>query len=179
MAARPPIPASLWDSIPPEAQAAILAQIASLERRIADLEAENADRRRRLAQVEHQLQDIRRRRQRPSQRRDPAQGPRTDRRRKEHRQHPGSFRPEPPPGTVFTEHDIRPQQCSHCGACNLEATGQFQDHFVADLPEPKLEWHRYRRYIDRCRSCQRTCLGRGDLELPGSPIGPRTRLLTC
>jgi hypothetical protein len=50
---------------------------------------------------------------------------------------------------------------------------------VADLPEPKLEWHRYRRYIYRCRSCQRTCQGRGDLELPGSHIGPRARLLTC
>ena len=64
MTARPPIPAPLWDSIPPEAQAAILAHLASLEQRIADLEAENAELRRRLAQVEHQLQNIRRRRQR-------------------------------------------------------------------------------------------------------------------
>jgi transposase len=179
MTARPPIPASLWDAIPPEAQAAILAHLVSLERRIADLEAENAELRRRLAQVEHQLQNIRRRGQRPSRRRDPTQGPRTDRRRKEHRHHPGSFRPEPPPGTVFIEHDVRPQQCAHCGAHDLESTGQFQDHFVADLPEPKLEWHRYRRHIYRCRCCQRTCQGRGDLELPGSHIGPRARLLTC
>ena len=49
MAAQPPIPASLWNTIAPEAQAAILAHIASLEQRIADLEAENADLRRRLA----------------------------------------------------------------------------------------------------------------------------------
>jgi Transposase IS66 family/zinc-finger binding domain of transposase IS66 len=179
MAAPPPIPASLWNRIPPEAQAAILAHLASLEQRIADLEAENADLRRRLAQVEHQLQNIRRRGQRPSPRREPAQGPPTDRRRKEHRQHPGSFRPEPPPGTVFIEHDVRPRQCSHCGAHDLEATGQFDDHFVADLPEPKLQWHRYRRYTYRCRCCQRTCQGRGDLELPGAHIGPRARLLTC
>jgi Transposase IS66 family len=179
MVARPPIPAALWDRIPPEAQAAILAHIASLEQRIADLEAENADLRRRLAQVEHQLQNIRRRRQRPSHRRDLDQGPRTDRRRRGHRQHPGSFRPEPPPGTVFIEHVVRPQQCAHRGAHDLEATGHFQDHFVADLPEPKLEWHRYRRYIYRCRCCQRTCQGRGDLELPGAHVGPRARLLTC
>ena len=179
MAAQSPIPASLWNTIPPEARAAILAQIALLERRIADLEAENADLRRRLAQVEHQLQTIRQRGKRPSHRRDPARGPRTDRRGKEHRQHPGCFRSEPPPGTVFVEHDVRPQQCAHCGAHDLESTGQFQDHFVADLPEPQLEWHRYRRYIYRCRCCQRTCQGRGDLELPGSHIGPRARLLTC
>jgi hypothetical protein len=50
---------------------------------------------------------------------------------------------------------------------------------VADLPEPRLEWHRYRRHIYRCQSCQRTCQGRGDLELPGAHIGPRARLLTC
>ena len=179
MTARPPIPASLWDTIPHEAQTAVLTHIADLEQRITDLEAENADLRRRLAQIEHQLQNIRRRRQRPSQRRDPAQGPRTDRRRKEHRRHPGSFRPEPPPGTVFIEHDVRPQQCAHCGAHDLEATGQFEDHLVADLPEPKLEWHRYRRHIYRCRSCQQTSQGRGDLELPGAHIGPRARLLTC
>src|SRR3954447_10048958 len=33
------IPESLWNTVPPEAQAAILAVIASLEKRIADLEA--------------------------------------------------------------------------------------------------------------------------------------------
>ncbi len=179
MAAQPPIPASLWNTIAPEAQAAILAHIASLEQRIADLEAENADLRRRLAQVEHQLQSIRQRGKRASHRRDEPPSPRADRRRKEHRRHPGCFRSEPPPGTAFIEHDVRPQRCSHCGACDLQSTGQFEDHFVADLPEPKLEWHRYRRHIYRCRTCQRTCQGRGDLELPGSHIGPCARLLTC
>jgi hypothetical protein len=179
MVARPPIPESLWNTIPPEAQAAILAHIASLEQRIADLEAENADLRRRLAQVEHQLQTVHRRGRRPIRRRDDPNTPRTDRRRQEYRQHPGSFRPEPPPGTLFIEHDVHPQQCSHCGARDLEATGQFDDHFVADLPEPKLQWHRYRRHVYRCRCCQRTCQGRGDLELPGAHIGPRARLLTC
>jgi hypothetical protein len=62
MAPPPPIPAPLWNTIPPEAQAAILALVASLEQRIADLEAENADLRRRLAQVEHHLRNIQRRR---------------------------------------------------------------------------------------------------------------------
>lgn len=179
MISRPPIPSSLWNTISPEAQAALLAHIASLEQRIADLEAENADSRRRLAQVEHQLQSIRQRGKRPSHRHDQTHSPRADRRRKGHRQHPGSFRPEPPPGTIFIEHDVRPRQCSHCGASDLESTGQFEDHFVADLPEPKIEWHRYRRHVSRCRRCQRTCQSRGDLELPGSHIGPRARLLTC
>jgi len=179
MAPPPPIPAPLWNPIPPEAQAALSVLVASLEQRIADLEAENADLRRRLAQVDHQLQNIRQRGKHASHRRDELESSCTDRRRQEHRQYPGCFRPQPPPGTVFIEHDVYPKQCPHCGAIDLERTGQYEDHVLADLPEPKIEWHRYRRYVSRCRCCQRTCQGLGDVELPGAHIGPRARLLTC
>lgn len=147
--------------------------------RIADLEAENAELRRRLAQLEHQLQQVHQRRKRTTAKRPPKAGTPADRRRQEHRQHPGSVRPEPPPGTVFIEHEVHPQQCCHCGSADLEPTGAFEDQVVADIPEPKVEWHRYRRHVHRCRACQRTCQGRGDLELPGAHIGPRARLLTC
>jgi transposase len=149
------------------------------DRRIAELEAENAALRRRIAQLEQQLQTFLQRRKRRKAAAPPRQGTPADRRRKEHRQHPGVFRPEPPPDTTFVEHDVHPQQCSHCGGADLEATGRFEDHIVADLPEPKLEWHRYRRHVYRCRACEHTCQGRGDLELPGAHIGPRARLLTA
>jgi transposase len=148
------------------------------DRRIAELEAENAELRRRLEQLERQLQAIRQRRKKTRAASDP-QGGKRDRRRKEQRKHPGSFRPEPPPNTPFVDHDVHPEQCGHCGGKDLEATGQFEDHIVADIPEPKIEWHRYRRHIYRCRGCLHTCQGRGDLELPGAHIGPRARLLTC
>src|SRR3954451_1869320 len=39
MSPHPLIPESLWNTVPPEAQAALLAAFASLERRIAELEA--------------------------------------------------------------------------------------------------------------------------------------------
>jgi transposase len=39
MSATPPIPEDLWARTPPDAQAAIAAVVAALERRIADLEA--------------------------------------------------------------------------------------------------------------------------------------------
>jgi Transposase IS66 family/zinc-finger binding domain of transposase IS66 len=145
----------------------------------AELRAENAALRRRLALLEHELQKIHQRGKRTGSDRSDRQRARTDRRRKKHRKHPGCFRPEPPPNTVFIEHDVRPQQCCHCGSDDLEPTGQFEDHIVADIPEPKIEWHRYRRHIYRCRCCQQPCQGRGDLELPGAHIGPRARLLTC
>jgi Transposase IS66 family len=148
------------------------------DRRIAELEAENAELRRRLELLEQQLQAIRQRGKKTRAAAEPETASR-DRRRKKHRKHPGSFRPEPPAGTEFVEHDVHPQQCTHCGGDDLKATGTFEDHFVADIPEPKIDWHRFRRHIYFCRACQKTCQGRGDLELPGAHIGPRARLLTC
>jgi Transposase IS66 family/zinc-finger binding domain of transposase IS66 len=152
---------------------------ADLKAAYADLKAENATLRQQLAQLEHELQKIRQRRKRTGAAGTDPKSARRDRRRKKNRKHPGSVRPEPPPGTVFIEHDVYPQQCSHCGGRDLEATGHSEDHIVADIPEPKLEWHRYRRHVCRCRACAQTCQGRGDLELPGAHIGPRARLLTC
>jgi hypothetical protein len=164
----------------------LLERIANLEAhnarlvaRNAELVAENADLRHRLTQLEHQLQQIHQRRKRTNAKRPPKAGTPADRRRQEHRQHPGSIRPDPPPGTVFVEHEVHPTQCPHCGSADLEATGTYEDHFVADLPEPKVEWHRYRRHVHRCQHCAKSCQGRGDLELPGAHIGPRARLLTC
>lgn len=149
------------------------------DRRIAELEAENAELRRRIAQLEQQVQTFLQRRKRTTAKRPPRQGTPADRRRQEHRRHPGVFRPDPPAGTTFIEHAVHPHECRHCGSGDLEATGRFDDHIVADIPEPQLEWHRYRRHIYRCRACQQTCQGRGELELPGAHIGPRARLLTC
>jgi transposase len=157
----------------------LVERIRALEAQHAELVAENAELRGRIAQLEHQVQQFLQRRKRSKSRRPPRAGTPADRRRAGHRQHPGVVRPEPPPGTAFIEHEVHPQQCPYCGSADLEATGAFDDHFVADLPEPKVEWHRYRRHVHRCRQCQRACRGRGDLELPGAHIGPRARLLTC
>ena len=100
------------------------------DRRIAELEAENAELRRRLTQLEHQLQTILQRRKRTTSKRPARQGTPADRRLKEHRRHPGTFRPEPPPDATFIEHDVHPaaaaaetvaRGCSHVGEawCHL------------------------------------------------------------
>lgn len=148
------------------------------ERRIVELEAENAELRQRVEQLERQLQNILQRRKKTRPAADPQRAAK-DRRRKKFRKHPGSFRPDPPPDTTFIEHSVHPEQCSHCGGRNLEATAQFEEHVVADIPEPKVEWHRYRRHIYTCQDCQAACQARGELELPGAHIGPRARLLAC
>ena len=100
-----------------------------------------------------------------------------DRRQQPHRKHPGVFREPPVADENTIDHDVRLACCPHCGCEDLEETGRFDDHFVEDIPEPKIELHRYRRHVQTCRGCGRECQGRGDLELPGSHIGPRARLL--
>ena len=77
------------------------------DRRIAELDAENAELRRRIAQLEHQVQTFLQRRKRTTAQRAPRQGTPADCRRQEHRRHPGMFRPDPPAGTTFVEHDVR------------------------------------------------------------------------
>src|SRR5262249_1645277 len=70
-------------------------------------------------------------------------------------------------------------KCPYGAGGDLKWSGQLEAPFVADIPDPRIEGQRSRRYVYRCRCCEQTCQGRGDLELPGSPIGPRARLLTC
>jgi hypothetical protein len=156
----------------------LLEQLATLQVAYAHLQAENAQLRKQLEQVQHQLQTILQRRKKTRGTADP-QKSKTDRRRKGQRKHPGTTRPEPPPGTVFIEHTVIPEQCPHCGSHDLTPTGEVTEHTCADIPEPKIEWHRYRHPIHQCRQCQRTCAGQGELELPGAHLGPRARLLTC
>ena len=153
-------------------------RLAELERENSDLKAENAELRRRLEQQEQQLQKILQRGKRSGKNAKGSQHrKKIDRRRKEHRKHPGSFRSDPPPDTIFIEHEVHPSCCTHCGSRDLNPTGEYEDHVVADIPEPKIEWHRYRRFLHCCSNCRKTSQGRGDLELPGSHIGPRARLL--
>lgn len=155
------------------------AENARLRTENAELRAENDELRRRLAQSEHELQKIRQRSKRTGTDRKGSGQTRIDRRRSTHRKHPGYVRLEPPPGTVFEEHEVHLDHCSHCGSTDLEPTGRFSDHFVAEIPQPQPQWQRYRHHIYRCRSCRQTCQGLGDLELRNSHFGPRARLLTC
>jgi hypothetical protein len=148
--------------------AALQAQVAALLARVAELEAE--------------VERLRRKGYKPqANRNSPPKSKRQDRRTKRHRQHPGTFR-EPPkldelPPEQVQLHDVQLQHCPCCGSAQLKATGEFEDHVVVDIPEPKAEYHRYRRHEFECQTCGRKSKGRGDLELPGSHVGPRARLL--
>lgn len=159
-----------------------------LQKRIEQLEALVADLRQQLAERDARIEELeaelkrRGKNYRPKPNTKPKSKPRIDRRTKKHRQHPGSQREidfSRVPEEDIIHHDVEPEHCPVCGGTQLERTGQFEDHYQEDIPEPKVEVHRYRRHICRCKHCQATSQGRGDLELPGAHIGPRVRLLNC
>jgi transposase len=151
-------------------------QIEELTSRVAELERENGELRTRNAELETELKR-RGKKYRPKANAKKNAKKSPDRRKKPYRKHGGVFREPPVPDEKTIHHDVRPECCPHCGCAELEETGRYDDHLVEEIPEPKVELHRYRRYIQTCSQCGRACQGRGDLELPGSHIGPRARLL--
>ena len=136
----------------------------------------------RVAELEAEVERLRRKGYKPQpNRKTPPKSNRQDRRTKRHRKHPGTFRAPPPldeiPPEQVQQHDVQLEQCPCCGSERLKATGEFEDHVVVDIPEPQPEYHRFRRHEFECQDCGRKSKGRGDLELPGSHVGPRARLL--
>lgn len=164
-----------------DAVAALREQVAALARRVAELETLLAERDARIAELEAEAARRERKGYKPQPSPKKSAGAkRPDRRKKPFRQHPGTFRQPPnldeiPPEQV-QQHEVRLEACSCCGGRQLQPTGAFEDHVVVDLPEPKPEYHRYRRYEFECLNCGHKSKGRDDLELPGSHVGPRARL---
>lgn len=154
----------------------LLARVSELERENAQLRTDNDELRARNAELEAELKR-RGKKFTPKANAKPAARKSPDHRTKPHRKHPGVFREPPVADENTIDHDVRLECCPHCGCEDLQDTGDFDEHFVEDIPEPKVELHRYRRHVQKCRGCGRACQGRGDLELPGAHVGPRARLL--
>src|SRR5262249_13910949 len=114
MSPHPSIPESHWDAVPPGAQAAILAVIASLEARIADLEA-------RLNQNSTNSSTPRYTDPPPS-RAQPAPPPsRAGRTRGSHPAHKRPPRTRAPPEHPRATFEVKP---THCGGCGAAIQGQ-------------------------------------------------------
>lgn len=163
----------------------LLNRVAKLEATIERLEAENkalrqqlAERDARIAELEQELAR-RGKNYRPKGNTTSRTTGKHDRRKRRYRKHPGVFRPIPTPDENTILHDVHLSECPQCGSADLQATGHFDDHMVLDIPEPKPELHCYRRHEYHCPHCARNFQGRGDLELPGSHLGPRVRALVC
>lgn len=156
----------------------ILERLALVERELAETKQQLAEAKTYIAELEAEL--VRRgKNYRPKANRQ-ATKKNVDRRTKPHRKHPGVFREPPQPQEEdIIHHDVQPESCPHCGSGELEQTGAFDDHMQVDIPEPKLEYHRFRRHVMHCPCCGQNSQTMGETELPGSHIGPRARLLVC
>ena len=153
----------------------LLARIARLETLVAHQAAVIAAQAARIAELEAELR--RRGKKFVPKANTAPPPPKPDRRTAEFRKHPGQTRPEPAVPVDVIEHNVLVEACPACGEA-MRPTGEFTDHFVEDIPEPKIEVHRYRRHVCRCAACGAKAQGRHDLAVPGSHLGPRAKLLT-
>src|SRR5437773_6024637 len=134
---------------------ALLARIAKLEALVRDLTAKVEEKDRliaaqagviaahaaRVAELEAELR--RRGKKFVPKANAPARPPKPDRRTVEFRKHPGQARREPPLTEDVIHHDVHVERCPGCGG-EMTPTGDFTDHIVEDIPEPKVEVHRFR-----------------------------------
>src|SRR5271169_3141938 len=113
MIPQPPIPEPLWNTVPPEAQVAILAVLDSLKGRIAELEQ-------RVGDLEARLQLNSANSSKPPSsdpiglKRNPPAPP-SRRKRGGQPGHPKDFRALVPPEKLHSSRDCKPSSCRRCG----------------------------------------------------------------
>jgi transposase len=164
MSAEPPIPRDLWEKIPPDAQAAVLALVCGLERRIAALEA-------RLGQDSSNSSKppssdpvhVKRRPPRPP----------SGRKRGGQRGHERHTRALVPPERLTGAVECRPAACRGCGHTLRGSDTEPIRHQVAELPEVRpdvTEYRLHRLVCPRCGTATRAGLPAG---VPRGAFGPR------
>src|SRR4051794_9884845 len=143
MSPHPSIPESLWNAVPPEAQAAILVVLASLEKRIADLEArlnQNSTNSSKPPSSDPPAVRVKRRPPAPPAGRKPGGQP-------GHKRHQRALVPPEQLREIF---EIKP---THCGGCGAALQGGDPDpvrHQVAKIPPVRPEVDKYRIHRLTC-----------------------------
>ncbi len=181
---QPLVPAALWATFPPAAQAIIVAlagQVQQQAQRVVALEAEVRELRARLGQTSSNSSRP------PSS--DPPQGPRR-------RVSPSGRAPGGQPGHLASQRTLLPPERVDqvidywpvaCGACQqpldqpLEASvaaagvagGDFVPHQVSDLPPLRAEVTEHRLYRVRCGTCGAQTRATLPPDVPTGAFGPR------
>lgn len=170
MSPHPSIPDSLWDTVPPEAQAAILAVIASLEKRIADLEArldQNSTNSSKPPSTDPPAVKVKRR----------PPVPPTGRKRGGQPGHKRHTRALVPPEQLSQTFDIKP---GHCAGCGVSLRGEDPDpvrHQVAEIPPVRPDVDEYRLHRLTCTCCGAITRAELPAGVPTGPFGPRLRAI--
>jgi transposase len=172
MRIEPPIPATLWDTVPADAQAALLAAFSALQQEIADLKRQVQDLQQRLGQnstnsSKPPSSDG------PEVKRAPPRSP-TGRKSGGQPGHARQVRPRLTPDRTF---QLRPSQCR---SCHRPLSGDDPNpliHQVLEIPPVKpdvTEYHLHRLSCPHCRTSTCATLPRG-AALTGQ--GPRLQAL--
>jgi transposase len=170
MSPHPSIPESLWNTVPPDAQAAILAVLASLEKRIADLEAQlnqNSTNSSKPPSSDPPAVKVKRR--------PPA--PPSGRKRGGQPGHKRHTRALVPPEQLRETFDIKPAHCAGRGASLQGEDPNPVRHQVAEIPpvRPDVDEDRLHRLI--CSCCGATTRAALPAGIPTGPFGPRLRAI--
>jgi transposase len=170
MISRPPIPEPLWNTVPPDAQAALLALLDSLDTRITELVQ-------RLGDLEARLKlNSTNSSQPPSSdpiglKRKPPPPP-SGRERGGQPGHPKAFRTLVPPEQLRSATDCKPRSCRGCGGALHGADPEPLIHQVAELPKIEPIVDEYRLHRLTCPDCGTTTCAPLPEGAPAGGYGP-------
>ena len=166
----PPIPESLWNTVPPDAQAAILTALDSDQQRIAELE-------RRVRDLEARLKLNSTNSSKPPSsdpiglKRKPPTPP-SPRERGGQPGHRKAFRTLVPPEKLRSSRDCKPSACRDCGHPLHGADPNPLVHQVAELPKIEPFVDQYQLHRLSCPRCGKTTCGTLPEGVPGGDFGP-------
>lgn len=164
MSGQSPLPDDLWGKIPPDAQAAILALVSSLERRIAALEARlNQNSSNSSKPPSTEPLHIKRQPPRPT----------SKKRRGGQAGHERHTRELVPPERLTSSLEIMPGACSGCGQPLEGEDIEPLRHQVAELPEIRPEVVEYRLHRLTCPCCGVATRAKLPADVPRGAFGPR------
>ena len=173
MSHTPPIPESLWNTVPPDAQAALVTVFESLQCRIAELEQ-------RVADLEARLKLNSTNSSKPPssdpiglKRKPPA--PPTGRKSGGQPGHARAQRPLVPPEKLRSSTDCRPATCRRCAHPLLGDDPEPLIHQVADLPRVEPIVDEYRLHRLSCPGCGATTCGALPAGVPTGHFSPYTQ----
>jgi transposase len=167
----PPIPAELWDQVPPAAQAAILVLVQQYEQRLHDLQQQVNDLHQRLNQ--NSTNSSRPPSSDPPHVKRPPPKPTSGRKRGGQPGHKRQQRPLVPPEQVKQAIPLKPPACRKCGHDLQGEDPQPRQHQVAEIPPFQPEVTEYRLHRLTCPECgTRTCASLPE-GVPGGAFGPR------
>src|SRR4051794_22969453 len=176
MSPQPPIPDSHWSPVPTEAQAAILAVIASLEERIALLEEWIADLEARPDQNSTNSSKPPSLTPAATLKRRPPFTP-SGRKRGGQPGHTRHTRALVPPEQLRETFEVKPTHCRGCGASLQGEDLDPMRHQVAEVPPIRPDVDEYRLHRLTCSCCGATTRAELPAGVPNGPFGPRLRAI--